>query len=204
MTSEMNESEFLASIQPVVLVGGQSVRFGRDKLREPWGVDGRVLVQRPIEALRAVFGARVKLVGACDESIVPLADGTIPDVHPGIGPMGGIASALEAWGGPVFVLAGDMPMVTAEVVRRVVAAGRPNAGALAVLAETDRLHPCAGVYAAAALPLLTARVGAGEYRLGSALPPGLVVGVRVDAEAMRNVNVTEDCEAADARGAGAR
>ncbi len=57
--------QFLATIQPVVLVGGRSTRFGRDKLREPVGCAREPLVQRPIRALRAVFGPRVMLVGEC-------------------------------------------------------------------------------------------------------------------------------------------
>ena len=49
----------MEEIQPIVLVGGSSRRFGRDKLREPVaGPDGSVgwLVDRPIAALRGVFG----------------------------------------------------------------------------------------------------------------------------------------------------
>ena len=94
---------YLASVQPIVLVGGKSRRFGRDKLREPWGSDGRVLVQYPIEALRGVFGRRVKLVGACDPTVEQLADGVIADLHPGVGPMGGIVSALAQWHGLAWV-----------------------------------------------------------------------------------------------------
>ncbi len=83
-----------ASIQPIVLVGGSSRRFGRDKLREPLG--GGWLVDRPIAALREVFGGHVRLVGACHPEVARRGDGVIPDSHPGTGPVGGIVSALEA------------------------------------------------------------------------------------------------------------
>ena len=57
-------------IQPVVLVGGKSRRFGRDKLREPIGESrAEWLVDRPIRALREVFGARVAVVGECDADV---------------------------------------------------------------------------------------------------------------------------------------
>lgn len=180
--------EFLASVQPIVLVGGRSRRFGRDKLREPWGEPGRVLVQRPIETLRSIFGPRVKLVGECDPSIVPFADGVIPDKHPGVGPMGGIVSALLHWCGPVFVLAGDMPSFAAIDGWSILCAAEQRPDCLAVLAATDRPHPCAGFYAAAGLPVLSDCLMRGKYRLTTAVPGRAVLEMPVAADSLINVN----------------
>lgn len=180
--------EFLASVQPIVLVGGKSRRFGRDKLREPWGEPGRVLVQRPIEALRSIFGPRVKLVGECDPSILPLADGIFPDKHPGVGPMGGIVSALLHWGGPVFVLAGDMPSFAASDGWSILHAAEQRRDSLAVLAATDRPHPCAGCYLAAALPVLSDCLARGDYRLATAIPERATLMVPVTAGSVTNLN----------------
>ena len=180
--------EFLASVQPIVLVGGKSRRFGRDKLREPWGEPGRVLVQRPIEALRSIFGPRVKLVGECDPSILPLADGIIPDKNAGVGPMGGIVSALLHWGGPVFVLAGDMPSFAASDGWSILHAAELRRDCLAVLAATDRPHPCAGFYLAAALPVLSDCLARGDYRLATAIPERATLMVLVAAGSVTNLN----------------
>ena len=180
--------EFLASVQPIVLVGGKSRRFGRDKLREPWGEPGRVLVQRPIETLRSIFGPRVKLVGECDPSIVPLADGVIPDRHPGVGPMGGIVSALLDWCGPVFVLAGDMPSFAAIDGWSILYAAEQRPDCLAALAATDRPHPCAGFYSAAALPVLSDCLIRGNYRLAKAMPERAVLLMPVAADSLINMN----------------
>jgi molybdopterin-guanine dinucleotide biosynthesis protein A len=90
------QSRSLDKIQPVVLVGGKSRRFGRDKLKEVVGAGGVWLVDRPIGALRAVFGARVAVVGECDAGVAARADMVIEDTRPGVGPIGGILSALEA------------------------------------------------------------------------------------------------------------
>lgn len=184
--------EFLASVQPIVLVGGQSRRFGRDKLQEPWGSDGRVLVQFPIEALRAVFGHRVKLVGACDSAVERLADGVIPDLHPGTGPIGGIVSALAHWAGPVFVLAGDMPAFGAAEVSDLLAHAELHSAAHAVWACTDRLHPCAGVYTQHARPTLEACLSSGSRSLLTALDRTAICQVRVGSEAAANVNRPRD------------
>jgi molybdopterin-guanine dinucleotide biosynthesis protein A len=180
---------FLATIQPIVLVGGKSRRFGRDKLREPWGSDGRALVQYPIDTLREVFGRRVKLVGACDPAIEQLADGVIPDLHPGVGPMGGILSALAYWLGPIFVLAGDMPSFTDVEVTALLVAAEGHSAAHAVCACTDRLHPCAGVYTQYARPALETRVSSGNYTLVTALDSTVICQVPVRVEAAVNVNV---------------
>lgn len=176
---------YLASVQPVVLVGGRSSRFGRDKLRERLA-DGGMLVERPIAALREVFGPRVKVVGACHPEVAAAADGVIEDLHPGQGPMGGIVSALAAWGGPVFVLAGDMPGVTAEDVRAVAEAA--EGGAWAVLASCGTVHPCFGVYGPGARPTLEALLAEGRGRLTGALPAARVVLVGRPAAACGNVN----------------
>ncbi|MFN7019778.1 MAG: NTP transferase domain-containing protein [Phycisphaerales bacterium] len=170
-------------------MGGKSRRFGRDKLREPLGNSGMVLVQRPIEVLRAIFGRRVCLVGECDPSIVPLADGVIPDEHPGVGPIGGIASALTFWGGPVFVLAGDMPGFETVDGWNILSVALEHPDCLAVLGATDRVHPCAGYYATAALPVLSDCLARGKYRLTTAVPECAMRSVAVAADSMINVNV---------------
>ncbi len=180
--------EFLSSVQPIVLVGGRSTRFGRDKLRQPIGPAGEWLVQSPIRALRAVFGRRVKLVGACDPGVVALADGVIPDEYPGVGPIGGIASALRAWSGPVFVLAGDMPAFDEACVRRILAAACPAHGAMAILAHDGRAHPCAGLYAPAALPHLLSAIAAGTRSLDGAVPPNSVRHVAFASSSVLNIN----------------
>ena len=187
---------FLTSVQPIVLVGGRSQRFGRDKLREPWGCDGRVLVQYPIDALRGVFGRRVKLVGACDPAIEQLADGVIADLHPGVGPIGGIVSALTQWPESIFVLAGDMPSFSGVEIASILQVAHMHPSACAVCASTDRLHPCAAVYTQHARPLLEACVSRGDYKLLRALDPIEVLSVPVAPDAASNVNLPVDVHAA--------
>lgn len=131
-------------VQPVVLVGGRSRRFGRDKLREPLG--GGLLIDRPIAALRAVFGRCVALVGDCDPAVAARGDSHLADGFPGMGPIGGIVTALDAFGCAVFVLPGDLPSVTATGVRAVLEAAAAETGAAAVVGATARIEPCFGVY----------------------------------------------------------
>ncbi len=177
---------------PVVLAGGRSVRFGRDKLREPFG-DG-MLIDVSLAALRGVFGAPVAVVGVCHADVAARADLVIEEGEPGRGPIGGIVAALEHPMGRdgVFVLAGDLAAITAAEVRAIWGVAEEHPGALAVLADSGRIEPCIGVYRHAALGLLRERIASGRRSLHDALPTDGVVRVSVDAERARNVNVVSD------------
>ncbi len=194
MTIEKLSSEFLNSIQPIVLVGGKSRRFGRDKLLEPWGNNGHVLVQSPIQVLRSVFGNRVKLVGECAQEVLALADGSIRDLYPGLGPIGGIVSALSHWHGGIFVLAGDMPHFNSADVLRILSTATTHPNAMAVLAATNQLHPCAGFYSNNALPLLVTNIAAGRFQLSTALEASVTIAMPVEVHSTTNINFQTDVQ----------
>jgi molybdenum cofactor guanylyltransferase len=184
-----------SEIQPIVLVGGQSRRFGRDKLREP--LEGGWLVDRPIAALREVFGPRVGAVGRCDPAVAGRADLVIADRYPGVGPAGGILSALEEAGGDVFVLAGDLARITAGAVRTIVARGVESPAAWAVLADTGRLEPCIGLYRLSCAAPLRERVGDGRgARLWDVVPAAHLTRVAIPAGVGANVNTPDSLGAA--------
>lgn len=183
----------LATLLPIVLVGGRSSRFGRDKLREPLA-SGTWLVDRPIAALRAVFGARVALVGACDPAVAARGDFVLHDSHPGVGPAGGILSALTALSNmnAVFVLPGDLPAVSADVIRTILQAAIARPDATAILAYTDRIEPCVGVYRADAVRDLAEFVLHHRGRLAEAIPPERRCLVSISAPLLANANTPSD------------
>lgn len=175
--------------QPIVLVGGRSQRFGRDKLREPHG-DGW-LVDRAINALRTVFGPKVLLAGPCDPQVARRGDGVIHDLTPHAGPLGGIASALAQYRA-LFVLPGDLPNVNAHLVRTLAHDAAQHPDAWAVLAHTGAPEPCVGVYRAAALETLRGRLAQGLRGLHDALPAQHVRWMPCDPAVLRNANRPED------------
>lgn len=178
----------------MVLVGGRSVRFGRDKLLAE--VAGRPMVAAPIAALREIFGPRVTVVGDCDPAVRGLADAWLPDDHPGTGPMGGIATALERLGQPTLVLAGDLPAIDAATVRLLVEAflSRPDAAvALATTCDEEglRVHPCAAVYGRLMRVVLDSGLHGGRFSLRDAIagvPASTVIHVECPAAALANIN----------------
>jgi molybdopterin-guanine dinucleotide biosynthesis protein A len=208
MSSDVRLRAFAAGVRAVVLVGGKSRRFGRDKLVERVGEleDGEeeLLVDRPLGALREVFGTRVEAVGACDPRVAARFDGMVVDRYPGAGPVGGIVSALDAGDGPVFVLAGDMPDVHSASVRRIVeraveleAAGTVVVAVLAAggtAGTAAEVEPCFGLYFPIAAELLRPRGVGGEKIAGlrERLRGLTVDAVAVDPRELINVNRPED------------
>lgn len=184
------------AIVPVVLVGGRSQRFGRDKLLEPWGDPPQPLVSHPIAALREVFGARVCLVGACNPRVAMLGDRVLADPNPGVGPIGGILSALLAAHTSILVLAGDMPRVDAAAIRILIAAAsvRPEAEVLVARAE-NRTHPCVGIFRLSAVAGLRAAFARGERALHLALQGAVVQTVDLPPSVLANINTPEEFHA---------
>jgi len=178
--------------RPVVLVGGASARFGRDKLLEPIGDGGALLVDQPIGALREATDAPVSLVGACAPGVASRADGVIDDPYPGTGPTGGVLAALEAGPHDIIVLAGDLPGIDAATVRRLIDAANKYPDAWALIATTDRPHPTIGIYRQACVPALRAALESGRRSLERAIPEDRRALVEVSPGACVNVNRPDD------------
>lgn len=93
-----------------VLAGGRSTRFGSDKAAADWR--GRTLADHAAEAIRPHVDTVVRVGGA---------DG-VPDLpRAGLGPLGGIAGALDhaATHGydAVLTIACDMPRLSFELIK---------------------------------------------------------------------------------------
>ena len=94
-----------------VLVGGRSSRFGGDKALAPWR--GRPLAVWVAEQVRAASGS-VTLVGS-PEKYAGLGLATVADTAPGLGPLGGVATALDHSRSPWNLLvACDLPHLRPE------------------------------------------------------------------------------------------
>ncbi|MFZ4430048.1 MAG: molybdenum cofactor guanylyltransferase [Phycisphaerales bacterium] len=188
------------ALTPAVLAGGRSRRFGSNKLvaqvGDPRG-DER-LIDRPFRALSSIFGPRVVLAGH-SAGLLDRAWATLSDRTAGMGPLGGILTALDAFPRGVFVLAGDLPDITPRTIESIclrLHVGRPAA----VLARTDRVEPCIGIYLPAARPWLAGAAarwmkGLAMPPLHSLIPPRLRVEVPITAAEARNVNRPEDLAA---------
>lgn len=112
-------------------------------------------------------------------------------------PLTGILHALERARGPVLVCAADMPFVTADACRSLLAAAGAARDARAVVAmAAGRLQPVFGVYAPSALGRLReAPEGAALTATVEALAP---VRVALPPALVRSVNTPEELRGAEA------
>jgi molybdopterin-guanine dinucleotide biosynthesis protein A len=167
------------TVAAVVLAGGRSSRFGRDKLAEP--IDGRPMLWRSIDAVRPVVDEILVVIApGADPSLPPLAR-SIRDPEAFEGPLAGAAAGLAASDADIVLIVGaDMPWMLPAVLRRLVLA--LDDGAEAAVLESDG--------AARPLPIAVRRqpgldravtlLASGERRL-RALEAGLATTVILEA-----------------------
>lgn len=187
----------------VILAGGESRRMGQNKL--PLKVGGTTLLDRVYEALTSRC-AETLVVGAGDHLSTPAR--LVPDLRPGRqGPLAGIEAGLSAASySHVFVAAGDMPFLTADLVGYLL--GLLTEGVPAVVPDIDgRLHPLCAAYGREVLPAVSAALDRGVRSvrdLLESLPGVRYVGQKElervgDYEVLlTNVNSPEDLARAEA------
>jgi molybdopterin-guanine dinucleotide biosynthesis protein A len=167
----------------VLLLGGLSRRFGSVKALAPLGDE--TLAERGWRALGDAFPHRLAVGKAADQLGLPF-----PLLDDGIqvrAPIAGVVAGLREAPTEVSVfLPVDCPLVTAE--------------ALLVLAEAcadaavPQTGPLPGAYAKSALPVLEARLAAGEIVLDEAFTEMDVRTVELDPDLLANVNTERDLD----------
>jgi molybdopterin-guanine dinucleotide biosynthesis protein A len=151
----------------VILAGGEASRFdGRAKGLELVG--GTRIVDRVAEALRLAVDDLLMVAN------VPGAEDWIPglrterDVRPGEGSLGGIHAALMHAGGPVLVVAWDMPFVSASLLTELRSVAEES-GADVVIPSSDGsrrgVEPLCAYYGWKCLPAIEKRLDDGDRRI---------------------------------------
>jgi molybdopterin-guanine dinucleotide biosynthesis protein A len=177
----------------VLLAGGSGRRMAGNK-------PGALLRGRPLAAWPAEVLGEV-----CDSvAVVCKRDTVLPDL-PGVErweepdeprhPLTGIVHALERAGGPVLVCAADMPYVTADACRSLIAAGGAGHAAAAVAVAAGRLQPVLGMYAPAALDVL--RAAPEDEALTATIEALDPVRVALPPRVVQNVNTPEELAEAE-------
>lgn len=187
----------------LVLAGGRSTRLGQDKVVLP--LNGQSLLARTV-GLAAQFCVRVVVSGrdpadlGADLGADPGPDlDWLPDDEPGHGPIGGILTGLAHLGGPLLVLACDLPLLDAATVARLAEhrVGRPAGTVVTTFLQsaTGFIEPLVAVYEDLARPHLAAALAAGERKLARALPAAgrhLIPYGPAEAHVFFNVNFPAD------------
>lgn len=178
----------------VILAGGQSRRFGRDKTALT--LDGELLLARLVSMLRAEE-FEVTLLGPPKAHFTALNCRIVPDTTPHEGPLPAIANALaQLPADRMLVVAADMPFLTPEMVQLLWQSSPVSA--LTYL-EGEVLP---AVYAKSALPTLQTLVASGERRLHHAhstlhtvahvIPTTIWTAIDPPHHSLANINCPED------------
>ena len=127
-------------ISVIVLAGGRSRRFGRDKLAEP--VDGRPLLHHAIDAVRPI-AAEIIVVAAPGASPALVEDVTLVNDSVAFeGPLAGLLGGLAVVRWPtVLIVGGDMPALSVAVLGSMVALLLASDATALVLEHDGRGRP---------------------------------------------------------------
>lgn len=150
----------------VVLAGGRSRRFGRNKALVP--VRGVPMIERVVGALRQVFDHLI-LSANDPEPYRFLGLPTVPDLHPGVGPLGGLHAGLSLMADDAgFFTACDLPFLEPGLIRHM-ARLAPDADAV-VPRIGPYVEPLHAIYHKRCIDPVLRAIRAGERRIVSFYP----------------------------------
>lgn len=189
----------------VVLAGGRSTRLGQDKIRLRLPGDGRDMLARTADLLAACADGVAISRRASSGGDAPALPGirSIPDAEDGLGPFGGIWSALRELRQPILVLSCDLPFMDRPTLRRLIearAARAPEAIMTTFLqAETGFIEALVSIYEPACLPFFEDARARGLRQINLVIPEALqarVAYTRAEALPFFNINFPEELEQA--------
>ena len=178
-----------------VMLGGRSVRMGRDKALVELG--GKTLLDRAIHTWQPYGGGFQLSVGDASRRVLaPRGIAAVADVYPDRGPLGGLHAGLRACSTPLLLLtAVDCPFLTPALAD----------GLLDAMEEADacvytlegRPQPLFGLYRRTCLPQAETMLEAGENKLRALLDRVDTVYLPGDDPApFRNLNTPEELDQA--------
>jgi len=182
----------------IILAGGKSRRFGRDKtLLE---INGSRVMDIIVEKCRPLFSEILIAGGERLDFDIPGVP-ALRDTYPGIGPLGGIHAGLrEATSEVCFVTACDMPNFQVPLIKRLLEAS-DDCDAV-VLKTGERTHPLFAVYKKSILPTVERMISQNIYsvlRLLDEIRVGYIQlptkGENPTSAPIFNINYKEDYEA---------
>lgn len=207
----------------VVLAGGRSRRFGRDKtglriqrvdgaegeqslllrtacvLEQLLGDPARVFVScRPLEGESDNQGLRIR------REVAEQGYGIVEDRFPGDGTLRAVYSSLEQTGRACLVIPCDLPCMDTSTLGELLAfreekrrEGRRSLCTCFFDTVYGATQPLVAVYEAEALELFRKAVAGGKYKVAAVVPPDLTDCLRYGEEKaffFQNVNYPEDWE----------
>lgn len=167
-------------VTAIVLAGGRSSRFGRDKLAETFG--GRTVLEQSIAAVGPLVRETVVVTASDGAPAVPDDVVLVRDPRPYEGPLSGLLTGLRVATQPVVLLVGgDMPTMVDPVLGLLLAELADPMIEAAMLEDDGRGRPLPGAFRVAAALAAAERLVAGGDRSLRALYGALVTALIAEA-----------------------
>ena len=154
-------SEVIMEVTGIILAGGESSRMGTDK--GLINLCGKPLISY---AILALSGSCSKIIiSSCSDSYQEFGFPVVADESPGIGPMGGIFSALkQSKTEKNLILSCDLPFISEELLSFIL---QNSAGYQVAVPWQGNRHyePLCGFYSLTVLDQMSAYIQKGNYKL---------------------------------------
>jgi molybdopterin-guanine dinucleotide biosynthesis protein A len=155
-------------ITGIILAGGKSLRFGRNKATEK--IAGMTLVERVIKQLLSLT-REIILVTNEDSSQFAKFDfiEVVSDIYPAKGPLGGIYTGLIASHTAAnIVVACDMPFLNAALLSHMVEIS-PGFDAVIPRWPNNQIEPLHGIYSNSCIPVMKKRLEDNQLSISECL-----------------------------------
>ncbi len=143
----------------IVLIGGKSTRFGRDKVVAQVG--DKLLIEHVIEVISPLFDDIV-LIGHKRQDLPSFT--IVEDLRPGCGPLGGIYTALSSsQTDHCFVFAADMPYLNRDFISYMLSRADDHDIVLPVWSKGR--EPLHAIYHKRILPVVKSLLDADSFKI---------------------------------------
>jgi FdhD protein len=193
------DSTKIEGVSAAILAGGASSRMGTNKALLK--VDGEPIITRSYRILARLFH-EVIIVTNTPEDYAFLPCRKVPDIHPELGSIGGLHSAIVHGSNErTFAAACDMPCLNAELIRHLCSASTTDDAVVPLNCDNLR-EPLHAVYARSILPAMQTAIDTGDRSILHLLDKvetriinqETVGGIPGGLESFRNVNTPEEYE----------
>ena len=150
---------------PIVLAGGKSTRFGRDKSLEL--LAGETLIQRVVQSL-ACFGDEITIVLSPGSSFAPFQSPVklrkVYDIYPGRGSLGGVYTGLVHSPQQFnLIVASDMPFLNTKLLQYMV--DMSPGYDLVIPRVNNNVEPVHAIYSKNCIPIIEQLWARGKSRV---------------------------------------
>jgi len=152
----------------IILAGGKSLRFGRNKATEK--IAGMTLVERVIKQLSSITH---EMILVTNESRSQFAEfdflDVVSDIYPAKGPLGGIYTGLSTSRTAAnIVVACDMPFLNTALLSHMVEIS-PGFDAVIPRWPNNQIEPLHGIYSVSCVPVMKKRLENNQLSISECL-----------------------------------